>query len=397
MNDAENAAEGKHWIAAVALGLMLMGTLMPTPLFELYRRTWNISAFEISVVFAVYAASLIPSLVLLGGVSDVIGRRRTILIAFLLLAVAGVVFAFASGLWWLVVARVIQGVAMGIGIGAASAAIREWSPERERYRAGLCTVIAVASGSAAGALVGAVLGQYGPYPLALTYVVYVALLGLVGMLVAGVPKCPHVVPAMHRNIVSIPATIRRPFGLAATEAFVGWATFAIFMGLVPSYLSRALDLHNLLIAGFVVLGIQAGSALASIAASHLSNRHAILISMFALAVGLWMLQLGVTIHAYVLIALSVLIAGAGGGLSYLAGLNIAGAIAPPDHRAEVLSAFAVACYFGYSVPALAIGFAANRFGFAAAFGDVAIVLGAISLFVVAFTTEENLRSRVEGS
>ena len=392
----KNAAEGNHWIAALALGLMLMGTLMPAPLFELYRRTWNLSALEISLVFAVYAGSLIPSLVFLGGVSDAIGRRRIILISFLLLAVAAEVFAFASGFWWLVIARVIQGVAMGIGIGAASAAIREWSPEAERGRAGLLTVVAVGSGSAAGALVGAVLGQYGPFPLTLTYVLYTASLGTVAVMVAGVPKCPHIVAAMHRNIVSIPATIRRPFALAATEAFVGWSTFAIFIGLVPSYLARALNLHNLLIGGCVIIGIQAGSVAASIVAARLRNRHAILISMAALAAGLWMLQIGVAMHEYLLIASSVLIAGAGGGLSYLAGLNIAGAIAPPDHRAEILSAFAVACYLGYSVPALGIGIAATHVDFSAAFSAVAIVLGAISLFVIAFTTEENLRARSRG-
>jgi MFS family permease len=65
---------------------MLAGTLLPTPLFELYHRAWGLSPAEISLVFAIYAGSLIPSLLFLGGLSDRIGRRHAILVAFALLA-----------------------------------------------------------------------------------------------------------------------------------------------------------------------------------------------------------------------------------------------------------------------------------------------------------------------
>ena len=109
----ENPAAGRYPIAALALALMLAGTLLPTPLFELYHRTWNLTPAEISLVFAVYAASLIPSLIFLGGLSDSIGRRRTILLAFAVLAVGSLIFAFADGLPWLIAARIVQGVGMG--------------------------------------------------------------------------------------------------------------------------------------------------------------------------------------------------------------------------------------------------------------------------------------------
>ncbi len=98
--------------------------------------------------------------------------------------------------------------------------------------------------------------------------------------------------------------------------------------------------------------------------------------------GLWLLLLGIAIHAYALIALSVLIAGAGGGTSYPAGVEITNAIASPEHRAEILSAFAVACYLGFSVPVLAIGIAAAQFGLSEAFVALGIFLATLSVFVV---------------
>src|ERR1700734_3009801 len=99
MSESANPAAGRYPIAAVAMGLMLAGTLLPTPLFELYHRMWNLTPADLSLVFAVYAGSLIPSLLFLGGISDSIGRRRTLLLAFAGMAISAVIFACAGGLW----------------------------------------------------------------------------------------------------------------------------------------------------------------------------------------------------------------------------------------------------------------------------------------------------------
>src|ERR1700681_4549019 len=143
-------AAGRYPIAAAALAILLAGTFMPTPLYELYRRDWALTPAEISLVFAVYAGTLIPALLFLGGISDRIGRRRTLLLASALMAFAALILAFANGLWWLVAARLVQGVAMGIGVGTATVAIREWMDESMRSRAGMVSSIAVAAGAALG-------------------------------------------------------------------------------------------------------------------------------------------------------------------------------------------------------------------------------------------------------
>jgi MFS family permease len=387
----ENPAAGRYPIAALALALMLAGTLLPTPLFELYHRTWNLTPAEISLVFAVYAASLIPSLIFLGGLSDSIGRRRTILLAFAVLAVGSLIFAFADGVPWLIAARIVQGVGMGLGTGAAAAAIREWMPENQRGRAGMVTVIAVAAGSALGALMGGILAEYAPHPLSLAYFVHVGLVAAAAVAVARVPKCPHPRPFAHSVVPTIPPAIRRPFFIASAQAFIGWGSFAIFVGLVPTFLANALNLHNLLTGAFVITGIQIGSVTASIFAQRLTTRWAIILALLTLGAGMWLLLLGVALHAYVLVAVATLVTGAGGGLSYLVGLNIVAGISPPEHRAEMLSAFLVACYLGFSVPALALGIAANEFGLFAAFIGTAVVLGAIATTIIALTSERNLR------
>jgi predicted MFS family arabinose efflux permease len=390
----ENAATGKHPVAAAAFGLMLAGTLLPTPLFELYHRFWNLTPAQISLVFAIYVASLVPSLLFLGGLSDRFGRRFAILLAFAILGVGSLVLAFASNVLWLLAARVVQGLAMGIGTGAAAAAIREWMPERDRAHAGNVTVLAASAGSAFGVVLGATLAQYAPWPLELSYVVYLALLAVGAVAVANVPASPHPRPrgASLGTIPTIPSAIRRPFFIASAQAFIGWATFAIFIALVPSFLARALDVHNLIVGALVVAGIQAGSAAASILGQRLSNRIAIFAAMLTLSGGMWMLLAAVSWHAYLLLALSSLVAGSGGGLSYLAGLNIVGTIAPAEHRAGTLSAFLVACYLGFSIPALGVGIAADRVGLFAALVGAAIALGAVAIAILAVASDRNLKA-----
>jgi MFS family permease len=95
---------------------------------------------------------------------------------------------------------------------------------------------------------------------------------------------------------------------------------------------------------------------------------------------------------YVLLIAAIFIAGYGNGLSYLAGLNIVNNIAPPEHRAETLSAFLVVCYLGFSLPALGVGIVADQVGLYRAMVAGAIALGVIAVVMILVTTDRNLRT-----
>ena len=95
-------------------------------------------------------------------------------------------------------------------------------------------------------------------------------------------------------------------------------------------------------------------------------------------------------HAYALLVVATVVVGAGGGLSYLAGLNIVAALAEPERRAELTSAFFVSCYVGFSVPALGVGVAANRFGLYDSIVGAAIALGVVAVAMIVLTTDRNL-------
>ena len=244
---------------------------MPTPLYELYRRDWGLSPGEITLVFAMFASSLVPSLLFSGGISDEIGRRKTLLIALGFSALGSLVFAFADGLWWLIAGRILQGIAIGIGLGTGAAAVREWMDVGMQRLAGEVVLIGTGIGATVGAILGGVLGQYAPFPTTLPFIAHIVTVACVAAAVASVPSCPHLGSAGHHGLPSIPLSIRRPFYLAATEAFIGWATVAIFASLIPSFLVRSLDLHNLLVGAGVVTLVQTGLVTAALIAGWLAQ------------------------------------------------------------------------------------------------------------------------------
>jgi MFS family permease len=78
--------------AAFALTVAMLGTTLPTPLYDLYRARFGFSELMITVIFATYAMGVIASLLLFGRLSDQIGRRRMLLPGLALSALSAVAF-----------------------------------------------------------------------------------------------------------------------------------------------------------------------------------------------------------------------------------------------------------------------------------------------------------------
>ena len=79
--------------AAFALLISILVTLLasssaPTPLYATYQARWGFSPVAVTVVFGVYAVAVLVSLLVLGALSDHVGRRPVLTAA--LVAQAGV-------------------------------------------------------------------------------------------------------------------------------------------------------------------------------------------------------------------------------------------------------------------------------------------------------------------
>src|SRR5271155_3736628 len=83
-----------YLLASLVVSL-LAGSAAPTPLYALYQRQWGFSAITTTIVFGVYAIAVLLALLVLGRLSDSVGRRPVLLAALGVQVLSMLVFATA--------------------------------------------------------------------------------------------------------------------------------------------------------------------------------------------------------------------------------------------------------------------------------------------------------------
>src|SRR3954451_2678006 len=224
-----------YGLVAAVIGLALFASGTPSPLYATYRELWGFSSVVLTLIYSTYAFGVLASLVLAGRVSDQWGRRPVLLVALGTLLVTSVLFMLADSVAWLFVARGIQGVATGLALGAASAAMLDLHPRRDPSGVGLTNGIVSAGGMGLGVLVSSALVELAPAPRVLPYVV---LLILFAVALAGAYAMPEPVAERKRIRLTpqrpgVPAGIRRPFLLAALGVISSWSIGGLVLSLGP--------------------------------------------------------------------------------------------------------------------------------------------------------------------
>src|SRR3982751_3081766 len=91
--------------------LFLAASSAPSPLYVVYQQQWGFTASVLTVVFAISVVGLLGSLLVVGALSDRVGRRPVLVASILLEIVALVLFLVAGNVAVLAVARLVQAVA----------------------------------------------------------------------------------------------------------------------------------------------------------------------------------------------------------------------------------------------------------------------------------------------
>src|SRR4051812_20721869 len=300
--------------------VLMAGANLATPLYAVYAERFGFSSLVLTLIFATYAVVLVPALILFGRLSDRFGRRPVILVGLAVACVALALFAAAASAGWLFAPRALQGLAVGMISGAATAALVELEPSGDRRRAALLAGLAQAGGSAAGPLLAGVLAQWAPAPRQLCFLVALGATVLAGIAVWLQPE-----PADRKREPwriewpRVPPEIRGAFARVSITAAVVWATLALYLSIVPSYAADLLDTYNLALLAV----ISATSVVASCAAQIVAQRHAgsarrdQAAGLLVLAAGLLALVVAAPLHSLALMLAGALAAGSGHGLGFL--------------------------------------------------------------------------------
>jgi MFS family permease len=366
---ARGADEG--WLNRLTFTLfsVAVGTNIPTPLLLIYRRTLDLSDAAVTAIFGAYALGLMPALFLAGSSSDRLGRRRVLLPFVVLAAAVSLLFvAAADSVPLLYLARFLQGVVSGVVFSVANAWLQELAGRDRPRLAAARASVAMTGGFAVAPLLGGVLGEWGPAPTTLPYLVHVAVVvvGLVSL--RGVPETVTVARRGPLLVLGLPRSARRPFWTVLSPTAVGVYAFpSVAITLLPLLLREGgASVVFTGVLGAVTLG--SGTVGAPIGA-RLGPPAAPLGAALG-AAGFLAGLLGVVAEADALLLPAGVLLGVGSGLCLSAGLALTARLAPPETRGAMNSAFFAFAYAGFGAPLL-LAYLTGRFSSTVALAGIA--------------------------
>ena len=107
------------WTVAFAFLIVMAFATLPSPLYGLYRTRDHLSAFMITVIYAIFAAGTIATLLAVRSIAARIGRRGVMLGAVATMMVAAGLLAAWKALPGLLIGRLLTGVSVGLAAGTA--------------------------------------------------------------------------------------------------------------------------------------------------------------------------------------------------------------------------------------------------------------------------------------
>lgn len=344
------------WIrVAAAMFAVGWGANQFAAMLLVYREEDGFSSEAVAALFGAYALGLIPALLIVGPISDRIGRRVVMRPVLVLSVVATIVLVVSgSHLWLLLVGRLMAGVASGAAFAPGTAWVKELSADRPPGTGARRATLALSAGFGSGPLAAGIVAQWLPGPTVLPYLPHLALMLVVGITAwnapelritrvpGGAPRSTEVWQALRSRpfLLSIALTAPWVFGAAATS----FATLPTFV---------EIDVAPVAVTGSLAgLALWTGVAIQPLGRRLGDPRLIITTGLGSAAAGL---STGVVLAesgvAWFLVPATVLL-GIGYGLILVGGLTTVEQLAHPDDLGTMNAIFYSLTYIGFAAPLL---------------------------------------------
>jgi MFS family permease len=370
-------------VAGIAF-LVFAANAAVSPLYRIYQARFGFSATILTLLFAVYIAVLLLTLLFLGSVSDYVGRRPVMLAGLIVGAAACGLFLSAHALVLLFAARALQGVAAGLLAGTASAAMHDLRPDGRATP--VVSSAAPTGGQALGAIGASALAEYAYAPTHLIWWLLLAAFVIGIVTVVLMPEPGTVGPGVRSSLrlkVSVPREARGAF-VAALPALVGtWALAGVYLSLGPSLAAQLLHSKNLLWGGILIFLLTGLGAAASAALARRDPSTVMLGGCLALIVGALVTLASIQTGTPVALFIGTAVAGLGLGPAFMGAYRSTIALAPAEARVGLIAAIYIVSYLATGIPTVIGGIATSHYGLhSTALVYLAAVAGLVVLAVV---------------
>lgn len=359
----------------------LAASSAPTPLYAVYQQNLHLTPLIITVVFAAYTIALMTALLVVGSLSDHLGRRPVILGALALETVAMIVFISSGSAADLILARALQGLATGAATAALGAGLADLMPRR----APLVNSVVPIVGMAVGALGSAALTTTAAAPTIEVFVVLAAVFALLLIAAVFLPESVVRRPGALRSLrisVLVPTAARRALVVAAPILIAVWAIGGFILSLGPSLARAQTGSASPMVGGWLVFALTFSGAAAVVALRRKRAQSVFAIGAGALVAGVGVTLIGVATGGPILLFLGIVVAGIGFGAGFQGAMRTVMPLAEEGERAALLATVYVISYLATSLPAIAAGLLSSLWGIeltAIVIGGFVMVLATLAL------------------
>jgi MFS family permease len=344
--------------AAITFTGLYLAAGVLTPLLVVYREEWHFSASLLTLAFAVYAVGFLGALLTLGPLSDHIGRRPVLIGALVVQLASNVIFLIAPGIEWVIVGRIVQGVATGAATTAFTAMMVEVAPANRKRLGTTLGSVTVTGGLAVGSLLAGLAAQLTTGANSIAFIVLTVItvvgIGVVALSPESVTRAPGALRSLIPRVAIPPATRREVIAAGPVIAAV-WMLAGLSGGLAPSMVGSVFHHDSDLLNGVAGFIAPAMSAVVGLLSVRLDPRRAMTLGIYASIVGPIAIIAGVITGSLPLMFVGQAIAGIGFGASFTAALRLIFPLAPEHQRAGVVSVIYIISYVAFGVPIVIAG------------------------------------------
>lgn len=165
-------------VICICVFSVMLGTGIIGPILPLYAKAFGVSYAVVGMMISAFGLARILMDLPAGTLADCWGRRPLLLIGMAVFSTTGLIAAFAPNIYFLVLARFIQGIGAALLTTTAMAVVGDIAPPEQRGKYLSYYQMSFFWGMATGPAIGGFLAEWGGFPLPF---LVLSLLSLVGM------------------------------------------------------------------------------------------------------------------------------------------------------------------------------------------------------------------------
>jgi MFS family permease len=354
------------------------------PLFNIYRVEDGFTNAGISMTVVAYSAATLTTLLVLGRLSNHLGRRPTSIASLGLLLLGCLLLLNVHDIGILITGRLLMGLGAGLASSSLTSYIVDAAPTRPAWLASVASSQTVMLGLAVGAIASGALVQFGPWPRDLIYLVVIGLLLVSVALIAVSPETATPTPGAWRSLrprVRVPGRVRHLLPVAAAVFLATWATGAFYQAFVPALVEDQLHTRSPLVLGLVFAAYMGPSVLGAPLGGRFTSAAAQRLGMITFLAGMIGIITAIATGTLTLFIAATIVAGASQGIAISAATRSLLHGSTLADRAPIFSAIYLLSYSGAAIPALIAGQLSNTFSLP----QIALGYGALALIATLFT------------